>query len=561
MDDQAARVRRVRRTPDTTVPRPPQDLLQRSLPPARPPRSHSDADNRTLGQRAARPTGPHARPMAATWLRRGRDQPTNPKAAERRPFLFHKESNPMKSMQDLRITLADRRLRIDAAAEVGKLGLKFDFEAGNNVNGRSEMLARRADLRRVVNALSQATRELLDSTPATKWSADDQKSYDAKLNAVTYLHTEIDLISNMIDLEEWTPNGSSRAKHNAPELRDSNGQRVGSVLTTEMLATEHEIAARLNISNAGDTNLGDFFRGVAKMKSSEGIRAALSEGTDSAGGYTVPEVLMPRILSALVPASSLLTAGASLAVLGTDAKTFTLAGVDSIPTAAWRSEAGAVAESDPAFRAIVVTPRSLAFRFKVSRELLQDSPNIDEALQQAIAQAFAKEMDRAGLRGTGTAPEIRGLKNISGINTVTNGTNGASPTSYANFVSAWQEIVSDNAPAPRAAIMHPRDMAKFANLADSTGQPLRRPELLDTMRFVQTSQIPTNLTVGSSSDTSEIYVGDFSQFVFFLREGVSVQMLNELYAATGEIGFVCHARVDVAALYPQAFALVTGVRA
>jgi HK97 family phage major capsid protein len=209
----------------------------------------------------------------------------------------------------------------------------------------------------------------------------------------------------------------------------------------------------------------------------------------------------------------------------------------------------------------VVTPRSLAFRFKVSRELLQDSPNIDDALRSAIAQAFAKEMDRAGLRGTGTAPEIRGLKNISGINTVTNGTNGASPTSYANFVSAWQEIVSDNAPAPTAAIMHPRDMAKFANLADTTGQPLRKPDLLDSMRFVQTSQIPTNLTVGTSSDTSEIYVGDFSQFVFFLREGVSVQMLNELYAATGEIGFVCHARVDVAALYPQAFALVTGVRA
>lgn len=467
----------------------------------------------------------------------------------------------MKSMQDLRLTLADRKLRIDAAAEVGKLGLKFDFEAGNNASNRSEMLARRADLRRVVNSVSQAARDLLDAKPAGKWDGDDQKSYDAKLNALTYLNTEIELISNHIELEDFG-NGRASSKHNAPELRDSNGVRVGSVLTTEMLASENEIAARLNIAHASGENLGDFFRGVAGMKSTEGIRAALSEGTDSAGGYTVPEVLMPRILSALVPASSLLTAGANLAVLsGTDAKTFTLAGVDSIPTAAWRSEAGAVAESDPAFRAIVVTPRSLAFRFKVSRELLQDSPNIDEALRSAIAQAFAKEMDRAGLRGTGTAPEIRGLKNISGINAVTNGTNGASPTSYANFVSAWQEIVSDNAPAPTAAIMHPRDMAKFANLADTTGQPLRRPDLLDSMRFIQTSQIPTNLTVGTSTDTSEIYVGDFSQFVFFLREGVSVQMLNELYAATGEIGFVCHARVDVAALYPQAFALVTGVRA
>lgn len=270
---------------------------------------------------------------------------------------------------------------------------------------------------------------------------------------------------------------------------------------------------------------------------------------------------MPGILEALVPASSILSAGAGIVVLEKGAKTYNVAAVDTIPTAAWRSEAGAVAESDPTFKNIAITPRDLSFRFKVSRELLMDSENIESALRTAIAQAFAKELDRAGLRGTGSAPEIRGLKNISGINTVTNGTNGASPTDYSNFVSAWQEIVTDNAPAPTAAIMHPRDMATFAGLADTTGQPLHRPPLLESMRFIQSSQIPTNLTVGTSSDCSEIYVGDFTQFRFYQREGVSIQLATELYAETGQIGFFCHTRVDVAALYPASFALVTGVRA
>lgn len=70
-----------------------------------------------------------------------------------------------------------------------------------------------------------------------------------------------------------------------------------------------------------------------------------------------------------------------------------------------------------------------------------------------------------------------------------------------------------------------------------------------------------NLTVGSSTDCSEIYVGDFGRMYFLIRENLSVQLLREHYSTTGEIGFLCHARVDVVVPYPKAFALITGVRA
>jgi hypothetical protein len=39
------------------------------------------------------------------------------------------------------------------------------------------------------------------------------------------------------------------------------------------------------------------------------------------------------------------------------------------------------------------------------------------------------------------------------------------------------------------------------------------------------------------------------------------KLLDGVYAATGQIGFICHARLDVAVEYPAAFAVVTGVRA
>lgn len=308
-------------------------------------------------------------------------------------------------------------------------------------------------------------------------------------------------------------------------------------------------------------SLGEFMRGVAGMKTTDVARRALSVGVSSAGGYAVPAVLMPDLLAAMVPASSLLQAGAAIVPLGEGpGKEFSFCAVDTIPTAGWRLENGGVAISEPTFRNVVLTPRSLAFVTKVSRELLADGINVDLALRNAVAQAFATEMDRAGLRGTGTAPEIRGLKNIAGVHSVTNGANGAALAGYANIFSASQLMLEANAQMPSAAIMSPRSLMKLGALVDTTGQPLQVPSMLQGVKQLQTSQIPNNLTVGSSSDCSEIYVGDFKQFVFGMREEVTIQYIEDLYAENGQIGFFCHARLDVAALYPKAFAVVTGVR-
>lgn len=316
----------------------------------------------------------------------------------------------------------------------------------------------------------------------------------------------------------------------------------------------------------GDCTLTDFLRAVAGMRTSEVARRALSIGTDSAGGFTVPTLLMPGILDALVPASSLLTAGASIVPLeedGQGAKSFNWPAIATLPTAAWRSEGGAVAESDPVFRNVAATPRSLAFRFSCSRELLADAMGLEQALRRAIAAAFARELDRAGLRGTGTAPEPRGILNTSGVLTVTNGANGASLASsirWSNLMSAVQAILAADAPMPTAAIMSPRSLVGFGNLADTTNQPLQRPSTIENLRFVATSQVPVNLTVGTSNDCSEAYVGDFTTVRFVMRERPSIQLLTELYAANGQVGFICHVRADVVVTYPAALAVVTGIR-
>lgn len=461
-----------------------------------------------------------------------------------------------------------RQGKLSASAELGKLGitLKNDKAAGDM--SQPELVAARADMRRAVNALRDHGR------------AKPENLSDALLEAVESVSAELAMVDHQIkmnntaDLYRRNAGGASSggsSSNSESTLRDQSGQRIGTMLSNADLRDPSAIAGKLGVRNEhgneawggepdAPMSLGEFFRGVAMMRTTEGVRNALSEGTNTAGGYTVPTILLPGILNALVPASSLLQAGANVAVLNHQGSSFNIAATDTIPTAAWRNEGGNIAESDPAFRSITITPRSLAFRFKASRELLADSPGLEIALKTAIAQAFAKELDRAGLRGSGTAPEIRGLLNIPGVHAVTNGANGAALANYNKFINASRVIKEADAPAPNTAIMSPREDETMALFADTTGQPLRRPDALSNWNFLTSSQIPTNLTVGTSSNTSEIYVGDFTQFTFFMREGISVQVANELHASTGEVGFICHTRVDVAAMYAKAFAIITGVR-
>ena len=342
------------------------------------------------------------------------------------------------------------------------------------------------------------------------------------------------------------------------------GKRQASGAGANIMRNSADFAKHYNTGeskDAGEYDIADYLRGIANLRTTPSVKNALSVGTDTAGGFTVPGQLMPGILGAMVPVSGLLSAGAGIAPLDQGAKSYTSAAINAIPTAAWRAEAGTLATSDPTFRAVVATPRSLSFMFKVSRELLADAVGLTVALNQAIAQAFAKELDRAGLRGSGTAPEPRGLLNTSGIQAVTNGAAGASLAGYSNLFSAYQAILQADGPAPTSAIMSPRSKIKLGGLVDTTGQPINMPAMLEPVKLIATSQIPNNLTVGASTDCSEIYVGDFTNMYFAMRESVSIQLLQEAYAATGEIGFACHVRADVVVNYPAAFAVVTGVRA
>jgi HK97 family phage major capsid protein len=408
------------------------------------------------------------------------------------------------------------------------------------------MASKLALLRNELEEVSTRAKALNDQFKAKAMPPEKSDELDGLLDRVEQLHQAIK--DEGTENEKVAASADRGAGSSFPVLRNSTDFR-----------RHYRRAPGLSASRQ-NIDMGDFIRGVAGVQTSEPVRAALTEGTDTAGGFLVPNLVMPLILEAMVPESAVLTAGAGIIPLDQGAKTYTLAGIDTIPTAAWRLESGDIPESEPTFRAVIARPQSLAFMFKVSRELLADGQGLGEAATLAIAQAFARAMDQVALRGSGVLPEPAGLANIAAVPKISTGTNGLAFTNYLPFFAAMQSLLQENAPMPGAAIMSPRSRVRLGSFSELGGQPLNVPPMLEPVRMLYSTAVPDNLTVGTSNDCSQIYLGDFTKLYFAMRERVSIARASELYAKTGQVAFFGHARVDVMVAYPKAFAVINGLR-
>ena len=359
-------------------------------------------------------------------------------------------------------------------------------------------------------------------------------------------------LSTAIDLDQYTRTVLGANGKGGSWVDAGTGKPLTVLNSTDKLADNSRDDGRL-----GGLNFGDIVRAMATGKATPEVRNSLSEGTDSQGGYTVPAILLPQLIDRMRAQQTVVRAGARTVML--DSMKTTIARLDTDPTAAWRNENATVANSDAVFSAVVLQPRSLAVIVQLSMELLEDSINLNEAMQRAFSGSFAVELDRVALYGSGSAPQPLGIFNTSGIGSVSMGANGAALTNFDPFIDAWQALADANSPEPTAAIMAPRTAAKIGKLKDTQNQPLRKPPLIEALPMYSSTSTPITQTQGSSSVASSIIVGDFTQLLFGIRTDLRIQLLRELYAATGQYAFLCHLRADVAVEHPQAFCKIIGV--
>ena len=321
------------------------------------------------------------------------------------------------------------------------------------------------------------------------------------------------------------------------------------------------ITAKPETGKPGDTKKGvasDAYRSafwnVVRSRYSPDIRNALEEGVDAEGGYLVPETYEHRLLETLGDFNIVRQVAH---VFRTSSSAHKIPLVATKGEAAWVDEEGAIPESDDSFGITSIGAYKVATMVKISDELLADSVfDLESYFAREIARRIGTKEEQAFIIGDGTGKPA-GIFNstLGGETGIT--TAGASAITADEILDLYYSLK----PAYRDKanwIMNETTVKALRKLKDSTGNYLWAPALkqgeVDTLlgKKLYTSVYAPEIAAGNRT----IAFGDYSNYWIADRQGVSMKRLNELYAVTGQVGFLATKRVDGRVVMPEGIKLL-----
>ena len=265
---------------------------------------------------------------------------------------------------------------------------------------------------------------------------------------------------------------------------------------------------------------------------------ALQVGTNSEGGYIVPQEFETKLTMALQDINEVrqwcnVINTASPHNIPTEA---------SLGSAAWTAEEAAYTDSDAAFGQVVLGAHKAATICKVSEELLMDAFfSVESYLATNFGKRFGILEEAAFVNGDGSGKPTGIVPGSSLGKTAA----GAAAITTDELIDLYHSL---SRPYRKGAVWMMADSTAkmIRKLKDSTNQYLWQPGLVadrpDTLfgRPVLISDAMPAATTGLKS----VVFGDLSYYTIADRSGVAVQRLNELYAANGQVGFRAYKRTE-----------------
>ena len=227
--------------------------------------------------------------------------------------------------------------------------------------------------------------------------------------------------------------------------------------------------------------------------------------------------------------------------------------VASKGTASWIDEEAAYPESDDTFGQVSIGAYKLATMIKVSEELLNDSVfDVPSYIAREFARRIGAAEEEAFFTGNGTGRPLGILAETGGAQV---GVTGAKADAVT-FDEVMDLFYSLRSPYRRNAvfIMNDATVKALRKLKNGNGDYIWQPSVTaatpDTIlnRPVYTSGFMPTLAAGAKT----VLFGDLGYYWVADREGRSFKRLNELYAPTGQVGFLASQRVDGKLILPEA---------
>ena len=381
----------------------------------------------------------------------------------------------------------------------------------------------------------EATKTFLDShrTDSGVLSAEDDATYSRMEQEITDLGKEIARMERREALD---------AELNRPVNKPLTGKPMSGNDTAKT-------------GRATDEYRQNFWNAMRAKVPMPGVLNALQVGTDSEGGYLVPDEFERTLVQALEEENIFRQLAKVIQTSSGDRK---IPVVATKGTASWIDEEGAFVESDDAFSQVSIGAYKLGTLIKVSEELMNDSIfDLESYISAEFAHRIGAKEEEAFFTGDGSGKPLGILAASGGAET---GVTAASATAITAD-ELMDLFYSLKAPYRKNAVwvLNDSTIKAIRKLKDNSGQYLWQPSLVagtpDTIlgRPVKTSAFMP--AIGASQKT--IAFGDFQYYWIADRQGRSFRRLNELYAANGQVGFLGTQRVDGKLILPEAIKVLS----
>lgn len=386
----------------------------------------------------------------------------------------------------------------------------------------NEMRAKRA------NAWDEAKKFLDAHTNADgTMSAEDAATYDRMESDITNLTNNIQRM----------------------ERAEEAKRTMDSAVNSPMTSRPGE-GAQAKTGRASEAYNSNFWKYVSARSVSSDVMNALQVGTDTEGGYLVPDEFERTLIDALTEENVMRRMAHVIRTSSGDRK---IPVVASRGNASWVDEEGAIPESDNAFGQKTLSAFKLATMIKISEELLQDSAfNMPAYIAREIARRFGVGEEEAFISGDGTGKP-------TGIFHETKGGELGVTAASATAITADELIDlfhSLRTPYRKKAkwMMNDSTVKMIRKLKDGSNNYLWQPGLQDGQpdRLLGHELVTAAAAPEAAAGARAIAFGDFGYYWIADRKPRTLRRLNELYAVNGQVAFIATQRVDGALMLPEA---------
>ncbi|NBW13756.1 MAG: phage major capsid protein, partial [Caulobacteraceae bacterium] len=231
----------------------------------------------------------------------------------------------------------------------------------------------------------------------------------------------------------------------------------------------------------------------------------------------------------------------------------------------WVGEDVDVTPSDVTFGLISSTPKTVGVRVPVSRRsLIQTTPDIDTLVRQDMAERMALGVDSSGLYGTGSNAQPLGLRNVTGIGSVTLG-GGASQVYPSNLGSGthdsgdWADYIDLRAACTAANVNVGSARYIMNAITEAGGMKTLRASAAGSDYIVSDAGTIGRhpVLVSNQVQTNDVFYGVFSDLILATWSGLDIVVDPYTQSAKGQVIYTVMQDLDWVCRRAASFALGT----